>query len=124
MKINHNLFCILLDLHYLCFLNKVRAMEGKRYPVIEENVDVVSGPILEPVTDMVAPMSRPDVVSDEEDVDIDDLDWSRLPSLGPFSEEEAIARIDEAEAELDDPTKWISSENAWAYLYSKYPWLR
>lgn len=29
----------------------------------------------------------------------DDFDWDRFPSFGPFSEEEAIARIEEAERE-------------------------
>ena len=62
-----------------------------------------------------------DIASDE---DIDNLDWSRFPSFGPFSEEEAIARIEEAEKDFDDPSKWISSEDAWKYLYEKYPWLR
>lgn len=62
-----------------------------------------------------------DIASDEE---LDNLDWSKFPSFGPFSEEEAIARIEEAEKDFDDPSKWISSEEAWKYLYEKYPWLR
>ena len=62
-----------------------------------------------------------DIASDEE---LDNLDWSKFPSFGPFSEEEAIARIEEAEKDLDDPSKWISSEDAWKYLYEKHPWLR
>ena len=55
---------------------------------------------------------------------IDDLDWDRLPILGPKTEEEAIARIERAEAELDDPTKWVTSEQMWAELHQKFPWLR
>ena len=55
---------------------------------------------------------------------IDDLDWDRFPSHGPFSEEEAIARIEQAEKDLNNPTKWISAEDAKAQLYEKYPWLR
>ena len=62
-----------------------------------------------------------DIASDEE---LDNLDWSKFPSFGPFSEEEAIARIEEAEKDLEDPSKWIPSEDAWKYLYEKYPWLR
>lgn len=101
-------------------------MEEKRYPQLdeEENAGMVSEPMLEPVADMVASMSKSaDVLSDGDDW-VDDLDWSRFPSLGPFSEEEAIARIEEAERELDDPSKWVSSEDAWTHLYQKYPWLR
>ena len=56
---------------------------------------------------------------------IDDLDWDRFPSQGPFSEEEAIARIDQFEEELaKGQVKWIPSEQVWERLYNKYPWLR
>ena len=57
------------------------------------------------------------------DEDLEKLDWDKFPSFGPFSEEEAIARIEEAEKDLEDPSKWIPSEAAWDYLYEKYPWL-
>jgi len=63
-----------------------------------------------------------DIATDEE---LDDLDWSKFPSFGPFSEEEAIARIDEfEEREKNGQIKWIPSEDAWKELYGKYPWLR
>lgn len=52
------------------------------------------------------------------------VDWDRFPSFGPFSEEEAIARIEEAERDLNDPSKWISSEQMWERLYERFPWLR
>jgi hypothetical protein len=52
------------------------------------------------------------------------VDWDRIPSLGPFSEEEAIARIEEAERDLKDPSKWISSEEMWERLHKRFPWLR
>ena len=56
---------------------------------------------------------------------IDDLDWDRFPSLGPFSEEEAIARIDDfEERERNGQVKWYSSEEAWAQLYERFPWLK
>lgn len=101
-------------------------MEEKRYPILdeEESVGMAGEPITEPVADMTASMPISAGVPEEETDWIDDLDWSRFPSLGPFSEEEAIARIEEAERELDDPSKWVSSEEAWAYLHQKYPWLR
>ena len=63
-----------------------------------------------------------DIATDEE---LDKLDWSKFPSFGPFSEEEAIARIDEFEEKLAaGKVKWISSEDAWKELYEKFPWLR
>ena len=49
----------------------------------------------------------------------DDLDWDCFPSLGPFSKEEAIARIEEAERDLKDPSKWITSEQMFERLYCK-----
>lgn len=55
---------------------------------------------------------------------IDDLVWDKFPSLGPFSEEEAIARIEQAEKDLKDPSKWVSSEDFDRQLYEEFPWLR
>ena len=52
------------------------------------------------------------------------VDWDRFPSFGSFSEEEAIARIEEAERDLNDSSKWISSEQMWERLYERFPWLR
>ena len=100
------------------------SMEEKRYPIMEEEtgVDMAS----EPVAAVKAEPLR--MTIDGETTDhgwIDDLDWDRFPSLGPFSEEEAIARIDKFEDDLaNGRVKWISSEDAWQCLYEKYPWLR
>lgn len=52
------------------------------------------------------------------------MEEKRYPSFGPFSDEEAIARIEAAEADLNDPTKWITSEEMDRRLYEKFPWLR
>ena len=55
----------------------------------------------------------------------EDIDWNRLPSLGPFSEEEAIERIDKFEERLaKGQVKWYSSEEVDKILYEKYPWLK
>ena len=82
----------------------------------------------EPGADSMAAVATYDDISYDDDIasdeELDKLDWSKFPSFGPFSEEEAIARIEEAEKDFDDPSKWISSEDAWKYLYEKYPWLR
>ena len=103
-------------------------MEEKRYPTIDE---VDDGEYQSSGIDMacespatVAVETRPtDGITEVHDW-IDDLDWDRFPSLGPFSEEEAIARIEEAERDLNDPSKWISSEQMWERLYERFPWLR
>lgn len=96
-------------------------MEEKRYPVFEEeeNVGMASEPIAAPVADYM-PV---DAVAADQDW-ADDLDWDRFPCMGPFSDEEAIARIAEAEKDLGDPSKWISSEEVTRRLYEKFPWLR
>ena len=52
------------------------------------------------------------------------MEEKSIPSFGPFSDEEAIARIETAEADLNDPTKWITSEEMDRRLYEKFPWLR
>ena len=55
----------------------------------------------------------------------EDLDWDKIPSFGPFSDEEAIARIDKFEEELArGEVEWISDEEAREHLYRKYPWLK
>lgn len=97
-------------------------MEEKRYPHIDEEqgIDMVCEPAVEPVA------ASPSVNGVTEVHDwIDNLDWSRLPSLGPFSDEEAIARIDKFEERLaKGEVKWYSSEEVDKMLYEKYPWLR
>lgn len=97
-------------------------MEEKRYPELDESefVDMACEPIAATVAEV--PKSENGVVKVHDW--IDDLDWDRFPSLGPFSEEEAIARIEEAERDLKDPSKWISEEEFDKQLYERFPWLR
>jgi hypothetical protein len=62
---------------------------------------------------------------EEAERSLEDLDWDKIPSFGPFSDEEAIARIDKFEEELArGEVEWISDEEAREKLYSKYPWLK
>jgi hypothetical protein len=112
---------------YLCVI-KHKVMEEKRNPILEEKESV--GMACEPAVGAATAFTTyddggmsygDDIASDE---DLDKLDWDKFPSFGPFSKEEAIARIEEAERDLEDPSKWISSEDAWKQLYEKYPWLR
>ena len=97
-------------------------MEEKRYPTVEE--ENVGGKVSEPIAAPVPDTMSVDSMTGAHDW-IDDLDWEKFPSFGPFSDEEAIARIDRFEERLrKGEVKWISSEQMWEELYSKYPWLR
>ena len=99
-------------------------MEGKRYPTFDEesSIDRCCEPA---VAELAEPLVKSlDGVTTVHDW-IDDLDWDRFPSFGPFSEEEAIDRINRFEEELArGEVKWVSSEDAWQRLYEKYQWLR
>lgn len=97
-------------------------MEEKRYPQIDEEqgIDMCCEPVAEAVS---SAKQSVDGITEVHDW-IDDLDWDRLPILGPKTKEEAIARIELAERDLDDPTKWVTSEQLWAELHNKFPWLQ
>ena len=45
--------------------------------------------------------------------------------MGPFLDEEAIARIDKFEERLaKGEVKWVTSEEVTRHLYEKFPWLK
>lgn len=96
--------------------------DSKPYPHIDEE-DGSTFKASEPVAVASYASSSPDGVTTVHDW-IDDLDWDRFPSFGPFSDEEAIARIERAEKDLNDPSKWITAEEMDRRLYEKFPWLR
>lgn len=102
-------------------------MEEKRYPQFgeEQGKGMCSEPVAEPIPDYaVSTLKLADGGLEVHDR-IEDLDWDRFPILGPKTEDEAIARIDRFEERLaKGEVKWISSEEAWAQLHEKYPWLR
>ena len=101
-------------------------MEDKRYQQIDEEqgIGMCCEPVAEPMADYaVSTSKRADGGTELHDW-IDYLDWDRLPILGPKTAEEAIARIEQAERDLDDPTKWVTSEQMWAELHQKFPWLQ
>lgn len=102
-------------------------MEEKRYPQVDEEqgIGMCCEPVAEPMNDYaVSTSKRADGGTEVHDW-IDDLDWDRFPIFGPKTEEEAIARIDRFEEKLaKGEVKWISSEEAWAELHQKFPWLR
>ena len=90
---------------------------SKKNKDIEMQSDKVSEPVIAIPTDYHSGVVT---VHDE----IDDLDWDRTPIFGAQSEEEAIARVDQAWEDRNDPSKWMTSEQMWNHLYEKYPWLR
>jgi len=94
--------------------------EEKRYPILEEEEGMVTA--CEPMEAVAVSGSQSGVVYVDDE--LDDLDWSKYPFLGPKTEDEAIARIDKAWEERNDPTKWITSVQMWGQIYEKYPWLR
>lgn len=97
-------------------------MEEKRYPRFEEEEGV--GMACEPAAVAVATESKSvDGVTTVHDW-IDDLDWDKFPSFGPFSDEEAIARIDKFEEDLAaGKVKWIRIDDIRAELKKRHPWL-
>ena len=107
-------------------------MEGKKYPIIEEEDGYGSLTAAEPSVALATrrSISSGIVFTDNEAKKID-----RIP-LGMFgfytdNPEEFEQRVAEIEADMDeidagieDPEKWITSEQMWSELYQKYPWLR
>ena len=96
-------------------------MEEKRYPHIDEEEGVAM--CCEPTADVMTPSARPvDGITQVHDW-IDDFDWDRLPSFGPFSDEEAITRIKKAKENLNNPAKRIRIDDLHAELKKLHPWL-
>ena len=102
--------------------HKSKTMEEKRYPTIDEEKS--GGKVSEPVAAPIPDTMTASGVTEVHDW-IDDLDWDKFPSMGPFTDEEAIARIDRYEERLrNGEVKWISAEELDRQLYEKFPWLK
>ena len=76
-------------------------MEEKRYPEIEEEAEKIDR----------IPLGAFGFYTDD-------------PEVFEQRVAEIEADMDEVDAGIEDPEKWISSEQMWAELYQKYPWLR
>ena len=103
---------------YTIFAEKLKNMsEEKKNPDIEfEHMDV-SEPLANcPIADN---QDRPIVVDETPDLDFKDIDFGY-----PRTIKELNAALDFADAERNNPEKWVSSINFHQRLEEKYPWLR
>ncbi len=73
---------------------------------------------------MMACESSAVVYRDDVMEETDDIDYNfGSRDLGyPRTLEELKAELHRADAECDDPTKWVTSEQMWAEIHQKFPW--
>ncbi len=83
---------------------------------IEMEEHAVCEPVSAPIADYQNSMAS---MHDE----IDDLDWDRMPIFGPKTLDEAIARINEAWKDRNNPSKWHRIDDLHAELKKRHPWL-
>ena len=115
---------ILHKANYLLSLQQENSivMAKKDYVQSAEAQDVVMAS--EPVATAVHSVKRSAHHHIDDHDCIEEIDWNRLPSLGPFSEEEAIARIDKFEERLaKGQVKWVRVDDIDAELKRRHPWL-
>ena len=96
-------------------------MKGKRYILPDEKTDAAFVAEPTPAYHGNAAMVLPENEVDE--IEDDDIDWDRIPvGFYPANEEEAIARIEAAEAAYERG-EYIDAEEFDKELKAKYPWL-
>ena len=95
-------------------------MKKNKYPTFEEEDSL--GMVSEPMETMAVD-SKPNGMTYIHD-ELENIDWENYPVFGPKTLDEAIARVEKAEAEKDVPTQWMTSEQMWEMMHEKYPWLR
>lgn len=93
-------------------------MEEKRYPIIEEEDGYGCMTAAEPAV-ALATNAYP-YLNEQESFDYpDDYD----PGVGPYTMAELNARIDRAEHDISDPSKWIQVDDYWDAMRKEHPWL-
>lgn len=101
-----------------------------RYPEIEEKDGFGCMPAAEPAVAYAVRDVSPSAVAYKEDMSNDDIP---LGMFGFYTDDSEVfdqrvaeieADLDEVDAGIEDPTKWIPSVQMWAELHQKYPWLR
>ncbi len=106
-------------------------MDEKRFPIIEEE----DGSCVTASEPAVAYATR---VKDSSgivymDEEYEKIDRIPLGMFGFYTDDPKVfnqrvaemeADLDEIDAGIEDPEKWISSEQMWTELYERHPWLR
>ena len=106
-------------------------MEEKRHPIEEEN-GYGSLTAAEPAVAYATTEARYSGIAymgeEAEKIDRIPLGMFGFYTDDPEEFEKRVAEMeadmDEVDAGIEDPEKWIPSEQMWAGLYQKYPWLR
>ena len=114
----------------LCIIQMI--MEEKKHPIIEEEDGYGSMAAAEPAVAyaMESHSSSGIVYLNDEAEKIDSIPvgmfgfYTDDPDVFEQRVAEIEADMDEVDAGIEDPEKWISSEQMWTELYQKYPWLR
>jgi len=108
----------------------MEAMEEKRNPVNEEGFGCMTA--AEPAI-AIATREYNHSGFTYMDEEAEKIDRIPLGAFGFYTDDPEVfeqrvaeieANLDEIDAGVEDPEKWISSEQMWAELYQKYPWLR
>jgi len=104
-------------------------MKGKKYPKIEEEDGSGVMMAAEPTVAVdFRPQASSDIVCSDGEAEHVPLGMFGFYTDDPEVLEQRIAEIeadmDEIDAGIEDPEKWIPSEQMWAELYQKYPWLK
>ena len=111
---------MLRNLGYICRKLKKKTYERKRYILPDEQTDATLVAEPAPAYHENAALALP---KDDVEIEDDGIDWDKIP-IGwyPANEEEAIARIEAAEAEYERG-EYIDAEEFDKNLREKYPWL-
>ena len=98
--------------------NYQHTMEGKRYPVIEEengSCMMAEEPAVSYANMKESCLSEGKAFDYPSDYD---------PGIGPYSMKELNARIDKAETDRMNPDKWIRVDDFWAEMQKIHLWLQ
>ena len=114
------------------YIRMRRMKEEKKYPVFDEEDGFGTMSAAEPaVAYATREMESSGVAYMGEEAE--KIDRIPLGMFGFYTDDPEVfeqrvaemeADMDEVDAGIEDPEKWISSEQMWAELYQKYPWLR
>ena len=104
-------------------------MEDKKYPILEDDGCMSAAePAVAYATQEQASTGIAYIDEEAEKIDRIPLGMFGFYTDDPEVFEQRVAEIeadmDEVDAGIEDPEKWITPEQMWSDLYQKYPWLR